>query len=307
MRKDILDAMKLIAKKIGLTLRKKAPTILVTVGVVGVGATVVVACKETLEVQDDISKTMEVVTELKNAKEDYPAEEYGRDLRRRYGEVAKVVAVHYYPAVILGAISVTCIGSSHYILSKRLAGWIAAYGVLYKDFQKYREQVISEQGKEKDVDYLSEVNPPAVYRNKDRIKRNVYSRVFDENSSEFIKHEPNYNLEFLTEAENHFNRKLKNQGYVLLNEVLLYLDIPTIDTDYGWNLGWVLWNGEDPENEPHIDFGVWDITNPQSRAFINGYEEAIWLDFNIDGDVTDWLWMDGVDLSKLKGGEVWPH
>ena len=36
-----------------------------------------------------------------------------------------------------------------------------------------------------------------------------------------------------------------------------------------------------------IDFDIYNIENPAGRAFVNGYEKAILLDFNVTGIIWD--------------------
>ena len=51
----------------------------------------------------------------------------------------------------------------------------------------------------------------------------------------------------------------------------------------------------DKDNEYKVDFGIYNIHRPESRAFVNGYERTILLDFNVDGDILDMMWMTGLD------------
>lgn len=56
----------------------------------------------------------------------------------------------------------------------------------------------------------------------------------------------------------------------------------------GQVVGWVY----DPENPNHngdnwVDFGIYNIDKERNRAFVNGYERSILLDFNVDGYILD--------------------
>lgn len=284
---------KIILKKVGLWLKEKSPNILMGLGVIGVGVTVVEACKATLKIQDEFGKNLEVITEIKNGKENYPEEEYRKDLTQAYIDTGKTVIKYYWKPVVTGIVSVTCVGSSHYILSKRLESWIAAYGVLFHDFTEYRKKVIADHGREADSNYIRAVKDQRLKSQEYRGPQDAYSRLWDPSSSKWDE-SPQYRLEFLYHALDYWNYKLFDRGYVILNEVLEFFDIPTIDEDYRWDLGWVCPPGFDPTTMRHIDFGLFDISNGSVRDFINGYEEAIWLNFNVDGRVTDWLWTDSV-------------
>ena len=45
----------------------------------------------------------------------------------------------------------------------------------------------------------------------------------------------------------------------------------------------------DKNNEYKVDFGIYNIHRPENRAFVNGYERTILLDFNVDGDILDMM------------------
>ena len=36
-----------------------------------------------------------------------------------------------------------------------------------------------------------------------------------------------------------------------------------------------------------VDFGIYNMSNDRVRAFVNGYEPTILLDFNVDGNIWD--------------------
>ena len=38
-----------------------------------------------------------------------------------------------------------------------------------------------------------------------------------------------------------------------------------------------------------MDFGLFDIYKAKARDFVNGYEPAIILDFNVVGDILDYV------------------
>ena len=88
---------------------------------------------------------------------------------------------------------------------------------------------------------------------------------------------------FLRKQQEWANELLKSRGHVFLNEVYDMLGIPR--TKSGQIVGWV-YNSNDEYSDNYIDFGVYD-GGARSRAFVNGYEKAILLDFNVDGVIYD--------------------
>ena len=52
--------------------------------------------------------------------------------------------------------------------------------------------------------------------------------------------------------------------------------------------GWI-YDEEHPIGDNRVDFGVYDITKANVKDFINGYDRSIMLDFNIDGNIIDFM------------------
>ena len=85
--------------------------------------------------------------------------------------------------------------------------------------------------------------------------------------------------------------KLKNDGFLFLNDVYDSLGIPK--TEAGQIVGWI-YDENDPERDNCVDFGIYNIHRVANRDFINGIEPVILLDFNVDGDILH-------ELSKKRG------
>ena len=108
-----------------------------------------------------------------------------------------------------------------------------------------------------------------------------YARFFDDASREWTD-DPEYNLMFLRAQQAYFNKRLIARGHVTLNEVYQALDIP--ETDAGAIVGW-RYNKENPSGDNQIDFGIYNVKRRANRDFVNGYEDAVLLDFNVDGPI----------------------
>ena len=59
-------------------------------------------------------------------------------------------------------------------------------------------------------------------------------------------------------------------------------------TKAGQIVGWI-YDEKHPVGDNFVDFGIFNIHNPSNRDFINGYEEAILLDFNVDGNILEMM------------------
>ena len=116
-------------------------------------------------------------------------------------------------------------------------------------------------------------------------ERNVsmYAKVFDSSSPMWTK-DPEYNLMFLRQLQLHTTEKLMTNGYLFLNEVYDTLGLPR--TKAGQVVGWI-YDPKNPVGDNYVDCGIYDVA--RNSGFINGYENSILLDFNVDGLILDHL------------------
>ena len=137
-----------------------------------------------------------------------------------------------------------------------------------------QEKTVDENGNEVVTEKTVKIADPG--------EHNMYTRIFDESSCYWSK-TSDYNQMFLIGRERYANDKLNAQGYLFLNDVLEMLDLPR--TKEGQMVGWV----KDPKigRDDYIDFGIFNANKKSNRAFINGYEPSIWLDFNVQGNILD--------------------
>ena len=142
---------------------------------------------------------------------------------------------------------------------------------------------------------------------------NQYSRLYTEGIGNWSNN-PASNLIVLRAAQNWANDLLRARGYLFLNEVYEYLGFKR--TSAGQIVGWVFDPSRDTaasfgdnvaDRNPYarsfgdgidsqgrggdnlVDFGIYDIiySSEGKRAFLNGEEASIWLDFNVDGVIYD--------------------
>jgi hypothetical protein len=279
-----------------LIAQKNSPGILFGAGVVGMVGSTVLACRATLKVEAVLDEAKEKIDMTNSAILDHP-EKYNDSDRRRDVTVIRVqtgvkLLKLYAPAIIVGGVGIACLTRSHSILNKRNAALTAAYGALEKGFNEYRARVVDKYGEEQDRDFrygTREVlvrdetgEEMTVTRVQVDDKPSIYARFFDDGSASWNP-VAEYNLLFLQCQQNYANDMLKARGHVLLNDVYRSLGLP--DTKAGCVVGWVLNN--DGSGDNHIDFGVFDGQTPVARDFVNGFEGAILLDFNVDGLIYD--------------------
>ena len=288
-------------KKAQLTVRKHSPEILMVAGVIGTVAGAVMACKETLELEDVLDECKQEKMELE---EQYATcEEYSEDALKKdqvkltLKQAAKIVKL-YAPSVIMEATSIGVIFASNDIMRKRNASMAAAYATLNSMYKRYRQNVIESYGEEVDKDMRFGVKHEKVTEidedgNKVKIDARIvdldntalaisdYSRFFQSGCKGFDASSGRYNLLYLKGIQAMFNNKLIADGYVMLNDVYRELGFDTIPE--GWSIGWV-YDEENPIGDNYIDFGLYEARNKNQRA-VNDWEPVILMDFNVDGNL----------------------
>ncbi|ADD81067.1 gp069 [Rhodococcus phage ReqiPoco6] len=278
-----------------LKLQKNSPTILFGAGVVGVVGTVVLASRATLKVSDivdEASKNLETIN-ANAGSEEYSAEDAVKDKGVVYVKTALDVTKLYGPAFILGVASIGCLAGSHNILTRRNAALGAAYAGVEKAFREYRGRVIDEIGEEKEARIYQPVEEvDAVDAEGKKTKVSVptavggspYKRIFDESNKNWNK-QTEFNQMFIRTQQNYANDMLRARGYLFLNDVYEMLGIER--SKEGQIVGWAL-----PENgsmgDGYVDFGVFSNVH-QGMKFVMGDERSIWLDFNVDGNILEFV------------------
>ena len=286
--------------------QKHSPEILAGVGVVGVVASTVMACKATMKLNDILEESKETrdkIKEVENnpAYEDkYTPEDAKKDLTINYMQTSMKIAKLYAPAVLLGSASLGCLLASNDILRKRNAALSAAYMTVDKGFKEYRQRVAERFGEEveKEIRYNikaeeiettvvnedgSEVTIKETVKTMDPNLYSDYARFFDEFNPNW-QNDPEYNLMFLKSQQQYANDLLIARGRLFLNEVYDMLGMER--SKAGQVVGWV-YNEANPSGDNFVDFGIYDLHKERTRAFVNGLEPSILLDFNVDGNIWD--------------------
>lgn len=288
-----------------LKLRKHAPEIMVVLGCAGTVGAAVLACKETLELEEVLDNSKEMINDIKNShatteEELYPEAVYKKDLASAYFKAGFDIVKLYSPSVLLGGSSIALIFASNNMMKKRNASLAAAYATLDSMYKRYRKNVIEAYGEDVDRDMRFGIKREEIVEEvideetgkKKTVKKTVekvenpggysdYARFFDESCRAWDK-EPEYNLMFLKGVQSWANNKLQAYGYLFLNDVYDALGIPR--TLAGQSVGWV-YDSENPVGDNFVDFGIYDKEHEAARCFVNGTENVILLDFNVDGDI----------------------
>ena len=307
-KNELMTTMSRNIHKIGFSLKKHSPEILVVAGAVGAVASAVMACKATLKVHEIVEEKDETLAEIQEAVEngenkagsDYTEEDARKDVGKLYLQTGMKFAKLYGPAVLLGTLSITAMVSSSVILKKRNVAIMAAYTTLDKGFKEYRGRVVERFGKELDQELRYNIKAKEIEEtvvkedgSEETVKKTVnvidptsvsdYAVIYDDGCNGWTK-DPELNKFFLKSQERYANDRLKAKGHLFLNEVYDMLGIPR--TKAGQIVGWI-YDEKHPNGDNFVDFGMLNINDTKKRDFMNGYERNIVLDFNVDGPIYD--------------------
>lgn len=294
--------------KTGFQLKKHSPEIFIVVGVISTVAGAVMACKATLKVNDVMDEAKTNIDKIHASVEaghtpggqEYTVEDSKKELAIVYTQTGVKLIKLYAPAVFLGMAGISCMLTSHNILTKRNTALAAAYAAVDKGFKDYRGRVIEKFGKEVDKELKYNLKnqeiETTIIDEKGKEKKtketvtvvdpngiSEYARFFDDGCAGWEKNSE-YNLMFLRAQQQWANDLLVKRGYVFLNEIYKALGIP--ETEAGQVVGWI-YDPENPNVDSYIDFGLYDQGKEKTRDFVNGRERTILLDFNPDGYILD--------------------
>lgn len=310
MKSEFVNGVTRAFGKVGLSLKKHSPEILLVVGVVGTVASTVMACKATTKVKDILEETKEQVDQVHEvlesdeiSEEEYSVEDSKKDLAIIYAQTGLKFVKLYGPSLAVGALSLISILTSHKMLRARNLALATAYTAATKAFKDYRGRVVDRFGKELDRELRYNIKAKEIEEvvvNEDGTETTVtttvnvadpnafsiYSIAFCEGNNGWTK-DPELNKVFLLQTQNYANDKLKSRGWMTLNEVYDMLGAPR--TKNGGLAGWV-YTDDSSAGDNFVDFGIFDIyNNPKAGDFLNGRERSIILDFNCIGNVLDYV------------------
>lgn len=230
--------------------KKNAPTILTSVGAVGVVTTAVLAVKA----------TPKALQQLEVAKE-----EKGDELTRF--EKVKVAGPAYIPATLVGVSTIACLFGADRMNKRKQAALMSAYTMLNSAYAEYKDKVNELYG-----DDANRAVQQAIANDKYEEKEpedDGKQLFFDEYSQQFFRATP----ETVLRAQYEINKEVQVNFYATLNEYFDIVGLPK--TDYGNHLGWssaqmydMYWSDwvefwhEKAETEDGIEYYIVHITDP---------------------------------------------
>lgn len=297
----------------GLVLAKKhAPEIMVASGIAGFAVTIVETVKATNKTNDILEKR-EIELNERGAVYDQWDLPYtdemmdadGKDIKRQ-SRIALFKT--WFPVVTTAGLSVILILKGYKIINGRYVATVAAYKTLEASYERYRENVVAEFGKDTDwrmTNHISDERLEGIWQERianDKIEeenkgkkkkdRKSYQRryendrgyLFDENSSLYWKRwwTPTQFLDYIQQKTRELQNQFDTDGFLFVNDVLDAFGMKK--TSEGQVVGWIKKRGK----TTIISVGFDEIPDDEIRrikAIPNNSELRFWLNMNPDGIV----------------------
>lgn len=281
-----------LASRSLLKINKSSPTLLVVAGVVGLGATAIMAARASGAAQPVIDQHKKDRAEIgyisKHATKSVRYDQQ-KQVVQLYRRTSLGLAKVYGPTIAVGTISAASVLYGHKILRGRHIATVAAYSGLMDQFNGYRERVAQTLGEkaERDIyngahgEWVEDPNHKGEYKLEPKYGElstdYSYFRPWFDEVNVHHNNDPANNYMFLTGAQNHMNDILALRGHVFLNDVLDNLRMPRCRE--GAVMGWLY---DSKTGDGHIDFGFMTGTDPDTVAFRDKLTPDVRLNFNID-------------------------
>lgn len=283
----IVGAVKLAAKA-------HAPTIMVVSGVTSMGASVILASKKTLQIEERLAPHVESLEKIQHGLDlglnGYNDKAAAKDRGIVYGRVAVDMTKLYAVPGVLFVGGACLVFGGHRIMLKRNATLALAFTGLKKSFDAYRQRVRDEFGPMVDQGMLTGHRQIEVIdddgkvqvvntRDWDGDQTDPYNRLFAEGETTQWINDLAVNKLFIQNQQRMAQILLGNRGYLYLSEVYEALGFPETDISrvVGWKAGF---NPDGSKEIPVIDFG---LDRPLPDDWKHSKEKAIYLDFNCQG------------------------
>lgn len=299
---------------------KHSSAILVGVGIASATGAAVMAHRAGRKVDETLDidkKLIENTKELKDKDEiinengervPYSEKQYRKDIRKAYTTTAIDMIKLYGPPVGLLAASAFCVIKGHRKMAIKLAGVTAAYEALDTAFQKYRQNVITLDGEEKDRKYMyglekvaegnvQSFNPETGEIEEAKVKKFDAIRDINLVASPYavdiakcpcLRADMNYNKMILEGIQHVANINLDQNGYLFLYDIYEALGVVNSLTREAIKashcVGWIKNVGD---GEVKFTFTL----VPEKCGIMDGeigtYKEVGLIDFNCCGVIID--------------------
>jgi hypothetical protein len=198
-------------------IKANSPEILTAIGVTGVATTGYLAAKATYKMARD---------------EDADPNATTKEKAKKYWKL-------YIPTAIAGSLTITCIVGGSRAQAKRTAAAVAAYSVIEKGFEEYKEKVVEQIGKGKEQKVRDEVAQDRVTKTPPSAEVLVVHGTTVLCCELYTGRYFRSDMETLKRAQNEINYRARHHDmYVMLSEFYDIIGLEhTSNSDYmGWDM-----------------------------------------------------------------------
>lgn len=281
-----------------LALSAHAPTLMVTGGVISMGAAVVTASKKTLELEEILAPAVQALDTVEQAightgyiGGEYTTKDAQKARIKIYTRASIDLTKHYAIPGVLFLAGTGLVFGGHRIMMKRNAALAVAFTTIQNAFQKYRERATEAMGPEFDRAMMSGWKKKEVLNEEtgkietvseldwDAIGNEPYARVFEQGESSMWQPDIYVNKDFLEIQRSYAQQLLNRQGHLYLSDV--YKALGLAESDLSRLVGWkVITLPDGTKSIPTVDFG---LDSPHADDWKYTREHAVYLDFNCQG------------------------
>lgn len=219
-----MEKMKTLIRNAGKSIERHSPEILLGVGIVGIGTSIILAVKAT-------PKAMELIEQKKE-------EEKVEKLTAV--ETVKTTWKCYIPTAVTTACTVMCLIKSNSEHTKRTAALATAYEFSRTALEQYKDKVVKVVGEKKAEKVKEEVAKEQV---EEVTKQNGSTIVMMNNDDVYCMDSLSgqifpSNIDKIKKAENEINYTLLNESYISLNTFysLIGAETSRLGSELGWNI-----------------------------------------------------------------------
>lgn len=212
-------------------IEKHSSAILTGISIIGVGVTIGLTIRSTIKAVKTVEKEKQEKTIFKTIYADNKS--YQAPIVPKFDkkDIFLMTWKEYIPVAISGLSTILCIIGIHNLNRRTQASLISAYALLDNTYKEYRKKIQEEYPDDpKVINFEHEIIKSKFDKNMELDKDKQL--FFDYQSMRYFES----TLKEVKEAEQHLNDCLAEDGYVCLNEMYDFLELPK--TPYGWQLGW---------------------------------------------------------------------
>lgn len=217
-----------VLKDVPKILKKHSPELLTGIGIAGMIFTTITAVKAT-------PKALQLVDER----------EIKEGKRLTNSEIVKTTWKCYIPAAVTGVCSIGCLIGASSVNARRNAALATAYTISETAFKEYKEKAVEVVGEKKEQAIRDAVAKDKLEKAQVSTREFIITGkgkvpCFDPLTNSCFKSD----METLRKVENILNKRLRNEMYITVNDLLMEIGLDPCHDSIGESMGWDVDKGD---------------------------------------------------------------